>query len=777
MILCLHFAGKSKIGFRGPKLTMNLFEELDTLDPSFKLEPPRIETPTAHKITVLILLKQYVINKKNCLDTGISMRTQRRRMFYMLVFKLIQEQDKSYNELHSLLTTGKYKLDTLMLESFEKAMSEFCAGSIEALFDFSEIQNIDEILNENYGISQFSMVGVYVRRVGVVLERLSFPEMMDMYKNVCSYYERGVRAAASGSRMAVAGGILHREETPPPNPITEKPEDPKPKKKVEAVARIAQERNPLSKWAPKQAKFFINKQSELLENNERKALPPLELQKKVQEIIHDLPLTTTPYFLGYMNQLRVRDYYNALSALHRALDRSPVRLMSQEKGYQYFCVNLAVLHATFGHRDEALAALRESIMLAQEHGDKRSLNLANTWYCLLRDELPLSAVQKSVQDANEVDGSLLQNYTLALHFAVKLGTVAGYQPLRLFDLLQHSDNLTNRNNFADHASEALALRSAVWSAYGRHELAALYSQVLLTGRDRFGSGSAGLGSALASFALWLQLQGEPQLSKVLLHHAKQRFPRLPSAEGWMISQCHVVIQAGIYQCRWHDALKACDQLYLIDPSDSLFQRASIYVAKREFFNARRLLDKLAVQDNIPFLLRMRVQVLLGYCGMANGRFSSETTMLLLRVSEEMSEAQMDYELALVDLLLAQQLLLLGMPQKAYQAIKRCMHDIHINGGLYERAKTDFVFVRCLLAVNQNDAEKRKAQLLKSQVILQRAAQSFKKLSAHAKVLDVYVFLAQRFNEFGDRNLRNKYAGEFRRYFTDHPIPREYLGSP
>jgi len=218
------------------------------------------------------------------------MRTQRRRMFYMLVFKLIQEQDKSYNELHSLLTTGKYKLDTLMLESFEKAMSEFCAGSIEALFDFSEIQNIDEILNENYGISQFSMVGVYVRRVGVVLERLSFPEMMDMYKNVCSYYERGVRAAASGSRMAVAGGILHREETPPPNPITEKPEDPKPKKKVEAVARIAQERNPLSKWAPKQAKFFINKQSELLENNERKALPPLELQKKVQEIIHDRAL-------------------------------------------------------------------------------------------------------------------------------------------------------------------------------------------------------------------------------------------------------------------------------------------------------------------------------------------------------------------------------------------------------------------------------------------------------------------------------------------------------
>lgn len=39
---------------------MNLFEELDTLDPSSKLVPPRIETPTPHKIAVLILLKQYV---------------------------------------------------------------------------------------------------------------------------------------------------------------------------------------------------------------------------------------------------------------------------------------------------------------------------------------------------------------------------------------------------------------------------------------------------------------------------------------------------------------------------------------------------------------------------------------------------------------------------------------------------------------------------------------------------------------------------------------------
>ncbi|XP_060654783.1 anaphase-promoting complex subunit 5 [Drosophila nasuta] len=759
---------------------MNLFEELDTLDPSSKVVPPRIETPTPHKIAVLILLKQYVKDKSNSLDTGIAMRPQARRMFCMLMFKLVQEADMPYNELHNLLTTRPYKLETLMLESFEKAMSEFCGtASIEALFDFADMQNIDTLHHADLGVSQFSMVGIYVRRIAVVLQRFTFAEMMHMYRNICAYYEKGIRALAIGPRKPVAGGVLHRTHSPPAPP------PPPPATGAGDAAVVTQvkkedtelctlERNALCKWAPKQAKFFINKQSDLLDHDESSALSPKQLERKVQEIIQDLPLNTTAYFLGYMNQLRVRDYYNALKALHRALDRSPVRLMSQEKGYQYFCINLAVLHATFGHRDEALAALRESIMLAQEHGDKRSLNLANTWHCLLRNELPLSYVQRSVADISDADGNLLQNYTLALHFAVKLGTVAGYQPLRLFDLLQHSDHLTNRNNLANHASEALALRSAVWCAYGRHELSALYAQLLLSVRDRFNShGAAGTGSALASFALWLQLQGELRLARVLLQRACQQLPRMPGAECWMISQCHVIIQSGIYRCRWHDALKACDQLHLLDAAGAMQQRAAIYVAKREFYNARRLLDKLAARPELPFLVRMRVQVLLAYCSLAEGRFASEAVTLLLRVAEDMADAQMDYELALVDMLLAQVLLLLGMPQKAYQAIKRSMDDIHINGGLYERAKTDFVFVRCLLAITALEA--RKAQLLKSLEILERAAQSFKKLSAHAKVLDVYVFLAQRFNEFGERGLRNKYAGEFRRYFMNHPIPREYLG--
>lgn len=49
---------------------MNLFEELDTLDPASKLVPARIETPTAHKVTVLILLKQYVVVSASSIPLG-----------------------------------------------------------------------------------------------------------------------------------------------------------------------------------------------------------------------------------------------------------------------------------------------------------------------------------------------------------------------------------------------------------------------------------------------------------------------------------------------------------------------------------------------------------------------------------------------------------------------------------------------------------------------------------------------------------------------------------
>lgn len=111
----------------------------------------------------------------------------------MLFLKLIQYPDMTYNDLYQLLCSSKYKIDPLHLEGFEKVMSDMFTLGIEMLFDFSEMQNIEKMLAEQIGVSQFSIVGMYIRRVGVVLERLSFPEMMALYENICLYYEKGAQ--------------------------------------------------------------------------------------------------------------------------------------------------------------------------------------------------------------------------------------------------------------------------------------------------------------------------------------------------------------------------------------------------------------------------------------------------------------------------------------------------------------------------------------------------------------------------------------------------------
>ena len=92
---------------------------------------------------------------------------------------------------------------------------------------------------------------------------------------------------------------------------------------------VHQDRNPHSKWSLKQAELFVTQQSNLLENNEQRALAPIELQTKLNEIIQDNPLNAPAYFLSYMNQLRLKDFFGAIDALHRSFDISPMQIINQ----------------------------------------------------------------------------------------------------------------------------------------------------------------------------------------------------------------------------------------------------------------------------------------------------------------------------------------------------------------------------------------------------------------------------------------------------------------
>ncbi|XP_005186681.1 anaphase-promoting complex subunit 5 [Musca domestica] len=744
------------------------FEELEALDPR-NPTLARIEMPTPHKVSVLILVQQYIKAKKAATDTGLFYPTKYRRNFCMLLLKLIQYPDMTYNDLYQLLCSPKFKIDPVHLEGFEKVMADVFSLGIETLFDFAEMDNIEKMLAEQLGVSQFSLVGLYIRRVGVILERLSFPEMMALHKNICLYYEKGVRSLTLGPRKPHCGASTTATN------ITEDDENTI-EESVLDTETVHQDRNPHSKWSPKQAQLFVSQQCNLLEKNELRALPPIEMQTKLNEIIQDNPLNAKAYFLGYMNQLRLRDVFGALDALHRSFDRSPNMItQNDQKGFQYFSVNLAILHATFNHKKEALNALKECIMLAQECGDKRCLDLANSWYCLLNSSR-IGPFEKSLPDIQ--DPGLIQSLSLAIEFVVAFGAKCGFLPLDLFELLLKSDELNNKNTLLEHISDSLALRSTLWVLYGRYEMSALYSQLLLNLKKTwvFGdvSNSESVSKVLANLALWFYAQGEHQLSAVLLYHARTRFPRHPFAADWMTSECHISIQQAIYRGRWQDALRWCCQLYLLDKHDGNIQRAIVYISKSYNNTARKILQNLLQDNELDTLRQVRVLTLLACNSLNENNVSSETIDLLMRASVIAESAYMQYEHAMVDVIMAQVLLQMGLPQKALQALRNSIETIYTNGGIYDRAKTDFIFARCLVAAGR-DREEQHKRLVKSLPSLERAIELFRKLEAHAKVLDVLVYISKTFNTFGFIAERNKYACKFKQYYTENPVPREYLG--
>ncbi|XP_075161806.1 anaphase promoting complex subunit 5 ida [Haematobia irritans] len=747
------------------------FEELEALDPTSP-NLSRIEMPTPHKVSVLILVEQYIKAKKAATDSGIMYPTQYRRNFCMLLLKLIQYPDMTYNDLFQLLCSPKYKIDPLHLERFEKVMGELFSLGIETLFDFAEMDNIEKMLAEHLGVSQFSLVGLYIRRVGVILERLSFPEMMALHKNICLYYEKGVRSLTIGPRKPHCGtGVSHITN----NTTTD--EDNTMEESILDTETVHQDRNPHSKWSPKQALMFVNQQCNLLEKNELRALPPIEMQTKLNEIIQDNPLNAKAYFLSYMNQLRLRDVFGARDALHRSFDRSPTYMIGQndQRGFQYFSVNLAVLHASFNHKREALNALKECIMLAQECGDKRCLDLANSWYCLLNSS-SIGPFHKSLPDIQ--DPGFIQSLSQALAFVVTFGAKCGCLPLDLFELLQRSDNLNNKHILLEHISDTLALRSTLWVLYGRYEMSALYSQLLMNLKKTWAFGdvsnSESVSKVLANLSLWFNSQGEYQLSAVIQNHARTRFQRYPFAADWMTSECHIAIQQCIHRCRWQEAMRWCCQLYLLDKHDGNIQRAAVYIAKRYNNTARRILQHLLQENDLDSLRQVRVLILLAYNCISENNITSEAMDYLMQASVIAEEGYLQYEHSLIDTIIAQLLEQMGLYQKALQALRNSIDTIHINGGIYDRAKTDFIFTRCLVAAGL-DREQQHKRLLKSLPVLERAMDSFRKLEAHAKVLDVLVYISKTFNKFGFVAERNKYACKFKQYYTDNPVPREYLG--
>jgi anaphase-promoting complex subunit 5 len=573
--------------------------------------PPNKHTGdiSPYKIFVVILLKEYLRKKKAQDESGEEKPKQLddffsvdekseipsnnyipeyRRRFSILLLKLIQISDMTYREFHSLISTGKHRIDNKHLKRFEKSIEVLSEYGIEVLFKLSKI--MDELITDTHTktnspiIHQSSCVGLFFRRILIYLDKMSFQELMELHQSITIYYEKGIRAIGISNKACTI-------------------------EEIEASTVIKQ------KWSSKQAEIFISQQSALLENDEVKALNPKELQKKIDDIVQTYqPLSSKAYFLSYLNNVRIRDLPNCLEALHRSFDKNVGKQSGENSDtpnkthFQYSLLNLAILHTIFEQNGEALKCLKECIMIAQETGDRVCLQLAQLWLCLL-DKKNFQLSEKNI--ANKTEKVLVRSVSLNIQSLVKVAAISGYLPSKLFDVLVKSDILNCQHSIMNLIANCIAERAALWTIYGKHEMASLISQQLLNSNLKVMEKShngEGLCLALCSVALWLSFQGESTTSSTLiLSRLKQRFPRHPLSKNWMTVEYYILSIQAIHLEKWSDGIEACDNLYHIDKNLSIMQRATLNLARGNRSTALNLVDLLLEQedDKIDSLYRIR----------------------------------------------------------------------------------------------------------------------------------------------------------------------------
>jgi anaphase-promoting complex subunit 5 len=288
----------------------------------------------------------------------------------------------------------------------------------------------------------------------------------------------------------------------------------------------------------------------------------------------------------------------------------------------------------------------------------------------------------------------------------------------------------------------------------------------------------GICQSLCSLALWLSLQGEYNLSVSILHHAKERFPRYPTAKYWMICDTYITSIQAILRGRWHEANESCAKMHILDATLSVLQRASLNLARGNINLAQKFITDLLQQEEtkdkpLEVLNKVRALILLANTLIVGKKFSPEIVEVLNQALNLAKGNHLLYETATIDVLYAYLLLLMGMPKQALKSMNISLEVILENGGLYDKAKTVFLFVKCLLSASPTSVEKLK-KLNQCLPLLNDCFEQFMKLECYSKAKDIYYFLAVFYDQQEMFDERNNFAFKFRVLDEQYPTSSEYL---
>ncbi|XP_015586196.1 anaphase-promoting complex subunit 5 [Cephus cinctus] len=719
-----------------------MHQDLTNIDANLK--KPQREILTPYKIAVVMLIREYCMDREKAI--------LERRDFCIVALKLIQSPDMDLSSLLNILNSPEYVLQRIG-RHLDTHLCELASKEIEGLLDlFDSLGRLTKPALDHSlslpALNKNSVLGLYVRRVIVLFEKLTFYQVVTLYNALWKYIEKYIDT----SRLSTKSKMDESESS-----------------KDRYI------------WGGRQAELLVAQQAHALQTDEQKALSPKELQAFVHELLQCSPYYAEAHYLSYLNCLRVNEYCGALDSLYHCFDRfAPLESRSApedgSRTFRYAALNLAALHAQFGHKEVAKSALKEAIMLAQEAGDNVCLQHAHAWIYRLTNQQKGLLIERSVGKASML--GITHTTSLGLIASAHHSALEGKNPCQVFEILIKSDVLNCQHSMVDLMSMTYAEKAALWAYYGKTEMSSICAQLLLLHnsgdkKEHMFNGPSTC-QAVVTIANILVEFGEYNLVNVVLSHAKERFPNEPSNKIWMLSeQLYEFVQSMRHE-KWSEAEAIAMQISSLDPLESKFRQAEVCLAKGDYPKGLEYISTIEKTDNITPQNKVRAMILSSQIMCASilpgsGIAGSNSLVLLNSALDIAVRHHLSYYKALLEMHLANIQLVMGMPSQAMRLVDNAIIEILSHGGCYDQGRAFVLYAKCLVATAPASSNSiRKSAVQEAIKALSKAKDHFNKVEALGRVKNTLYLQSLLYHELDHKVERNQCAFEFRELDVQFP---------
>ncbi|KAF9327143.1 anaphase promoting complex subunit 5 [Podila minutissima] len=306
------------------------------------------------------------------------------------------------------------------------------------------------------------------------------------------------------------------------------------------------------------AEKYLDLQTQHLSNPSLQDIPN-EVLEHVKSVQLRMPTVAKSHYIMQESILRrclqaqqTGNFEMAVQSLHQFFDYC--MSMHDQALYQYALLNLAILHARFGHFDQARFAIRETVEVARDNMDQECLSYALSWHDRLTGTSATSSAEMNEAGnlAGQIEGQSF-HYLQSLGELIKSRQLQSESTSETLEALVRSSSINLRHSLDGVGGVVQLFQSRTWEAYGNAPLSSLYSQMQHHFRPSE-SDMSDAASSLSKFASDLALNGQYQDALRVLEQAKSKFPlRTMRATPWVQTLLQILQKRALGSNRLRDA--------------------------------------------------------------------------------------------------------------------------------------------------------------------------------------------------------------------------------